>query len=116
MDKKVLFKSAAAVAASIAMSPAIAEAAGYDFKQCVPVNHASEISIYEVCDATELNKKLNLKLGSNGCAVQQHSESEIDYVYYFAQADYTQWVNDGEQPKKLPDCKLEDIAAFEQEL
>lgn len=78
--------------------------------QCLPIkNFNGKVTIQALCDATEFNKKYDLKIGSNGCATEgQGIQSESAFVLHQAPVVVTTETEADLQTKLLPTCTIQE--------
>lgn len=85
---------------------------------CIPAwTMDGKIEIMSLCDASDLNKKYNLKIDTNGCAVSGQS-LEADNGQLWEQASKFIWAETKEELEKqsLPQCTEYDAATYAVEL
>lgn len=75
---------------------------------CLPIkNFNDKVTIQALCDATEFNKKYNLDIDGNGCALPgQGIPSESAFVLHQAPVTVTADTDEELQKRNLPVCNI----------
>jgi hypothetical protein len=114
---------AAAVLAAVAVNTAQAEeglilGTSYEKVMCIPVwSYNGTVEVASMCDASGINKKYNLKVDQNGCALEgQQLEEQNGDVYQQARAIVWGETQEELNKKLLPECSEFEAAAFVVEL
>ena len=75
---------------------------------CLPIkNFNDKVTIQALCDATEFNKKYNLEVDADGCALLgQGIQSESAFVLIQAPVKVTADTEEELQKRALPTCEV----------
>ena len=75
---------------------------------CLPIkNFNGKVTIQALCDATEFNKKYNLAVDADGCALLgQGIQSESAFVLLQAPVKITANSDEELQKRSLPTCEI----------
>lgn len=112
-------KAAALLAATVSLSATAANPQPKTITECIPMSVSEgKVTIYNLCDASAVNKKWNLKIDPDTKCAEKNQEVQREGMdgYVHQQGSFTRWVDEGKAPAPLRQCTDDEVISFAVEL